>query len=110
MPEEYRRGTICPIHKKKDKSVCGKYRGMALLSTVHKVFMKILARQLEPLVEDVIREYQCGFRQNRSTTDHIFMLSQILEKWYEYKVHPYQLYIDFKQAYDTSGHSKGLQP
>ena len=40
-----------------------------------------------------------GFRRNRSTTDHIFCIRQVLEKKWEYnEVH--QLFIDFKKAYD----------
>lgn len=100
MPERWRRGTICPIHKKNDKAVCGNYRGIALLSIVYKVFMKILAWRLGPLVEDVIREYQCGFRQNRS-------VHHILEKCYKYKIYLYQLYVNFKQAYNSE-QSKGF--
>jgi sorting nexin-29 len=41
------------------------------------------------------------FRANRSTIDHIFTIRQIQEKAYEYNIHLYNLYIDFKQAFDS---------
>ncbi|KDR20046.1 hypothetical protein L798_05438 [Zootermopsis nevadensis] len=43
---------------------------------------------------------QRGFRRNRSTTDQIFRIRQILEKKWEYngKV---QLFLDFRKAYDS---------
>ena len=43
-------------------------------------------------------DYQCGFRRNRSATDHIFCILQILEKKWEYIKAEYQLFIDFKKA------------
>ena len=44
---------------------------------------------------------QLGFRRNRSTTDHIFCIRQILEKIWEYNEAVHQLFIDFKKAYDS---------
>ena len=38
---------------------------------------------------------------NRSTTDHIFCIRQILEKKCEYIEAVHQLFIDFKKAYDS---------
>ena len=48
-------------------------------------------------------EHQCGFRLNRSTTDHIFCIRQILEKKWEHNETVHQLFIDFKKAYDSVG-------
>jgi hypothetical protein len=49
----------------------------------------------------IIGEHQCGFRRNRSTTDKIFYIRQILEKKWEYNGTVHQLFIDFKKAYDV---------
>ena len=46
-------------------------------------------------------DHQCGFRRNRSTTDHIFCIRQILEKKLEDNEAVHQLFIDFKKAYDS---------
>ena len=46
---------------------------------------------------------QCGFRRNRSTTDHIFCIRQILEKKWEHNEAVHQLCIDFKKAYESLG-------
>jgi hypothetical protein len=35
---------------------------------------------LSPYVGETIGDYQCGFRRNRPTTDHIFCIRQILEE------------------------------
>jgi sorting nexin-29 len=57
--------------------------------------------RLTPYAEEIIGDHQCGFRRNRSTTDHIFSIRQILEKKWDYSEAVYQLFIDFKKAYDS---------
>jgi hypothetical protein len=52
-------------------------------------------------VEGILGDYQCDFWKGRSTTDQIFCLKMILERTCEYKVDIHQLYIDYKQAYNT---------
>jgi len=46
-------------------------------------------------------DHQCGFRRNRSTTDHIFCIHQILQKKWEHNEAVHQLFIDFKKAHDS---------
>ena len=46
-------------------------------------------------------DHQCGFRQNRLATDHMFCIRQILEKKWEYSEAVHQFLIDFKKAYDA---------
>jgi hypothetical protein len=41
-------------------------------------------------------DHQCGFRRNKSTTDQIFCIRQILE---EYNGTVHQLFVGFKKAY-----------
>lgn len=46
-------------------------------------------------------DYQCGFRQNRSTVDQIFLLKQQMEKRWEYAHSIHILFVDFAKAYDS---------
>jgi hypothetical protein len=64
-----------------------------------KILSNILLSRLIPYADEIIGDHQCGFRRNRSTTDQIFYICQIVEKKWEYNGTVYQLFIDFKKAY-----------
>ena len=83
LPEEWKGSIIVPIHKKADKTDCNNYRGISLLPTTYEILSNILLSRLIPYAEEVIGDHQCGFRSNKSTTDHIFCIRQILEKKWE---------------------------
>ena len=80
LPEEWKGSIVVPIYKKGDKTDCSIYRGISLLSTTYKLLSNILLYRLTPYAEEVIEDYECGFRRNRSTSDHIFCIRQILGK------------------------------
>jgi hypothetical protein len=46
-----------------------------------------------------IGDYRCGYQCNRSTTDHVFCIRQIMKKKWEHIEAAHQLFIDFKKAY-----------
>jgi len=48
--------------------------GISLLNVTYKIFTNILANYIEPYAEQTFGDYQCGFRTNRSKTDHMFIL------------------------------------
>jgi sorting nexin-29 len=66
-----------------------------------KFYSNMLLSRLSPYVDEIIGNNQCGFQCNRSTTDQIFCTGQMLEKKWEYNETVYQLFIDFKKAYDS---------
>jgi hypothetical protein len=68
---------------------------------VHKVLSTILFARISTFAENIIGNYQCGFRKNRSTTNQIFTLREILEKAKEFGIETHHLFIDFKSAYGT---------
>lgn len=91
---------ICPVHKKGNLTNCANYRGISLLNTTYKVLSSILNARLMPIAENIIGKYQAGFRRNKSTTDQIFSLRQIIEKTTEYNIDTHHVIVDFRAAYD----------
>jgi hypothetical protein len=51
MPDGWKIGIICPLHKKGDPMQCANYRGINLSYTTYKVFSNILYTQLQPYAE-----------------------------------------------------------
>lgn len=74
---------------------------ITLLSTVYKITASIIRNKLENIYENVMGEYQCGFRRGKATTNQLSNLKLILEKLWEYNITLYHQFIDFKTAYDS---------
>jgi len=98
---EWKVSIIVPIYKKAEIINCSNYRGTSLLSTTYKSLSNILLSRLTPYTQEINGYHQCGFRRGRSTTDHTLCIRQILEKNWEYNEAAYQLFIDFRTAYDS---------
>ena len=106
MPHDWNNAIICPIYKKGNKLECGNYRGISLLNVAYKIFTNLLAKNIEPYTEQILGDYQCGFRKGRSTMDQIFSLRQIIETFYEHNTHyTTSLLILDKLLITLTGHS-----
>lgn len=101
IPADWKNATICTLFKKGDKTDCGNYRGISLLSIAGKVLASILRRRLDRLAERILPESQCGFRPSRGTTDMIFSARQLQEKCREQNRHLYMTFFDLSKAFDT---------
>ena len=82
MPEEWRRSVLIPIYKNKgDAQCCGNYRGIKLMSHTMKVWERIIEARLRDRVE--ISKQQYGFMPGKGTTDAMFALRMLMEKYKE---------------------------
>jgi hypothetical protein len=101
LPHQWKESIVVPVQKKDDKTDCSNYRGISLLSTSYKILSNILLARLNPYADEIIGDNQCGFWYNRSTTDQIFYVQQIMEKKWEYNGTVLHLFVDFKKACDS---------
>ena len=53
----------------------------------------------------IIAEEQAGFRAGRSTTEQIFNLRILCEKYLQHQQDLYHIFIDFKKAFDGVWHA-----
>ena len=82
MPDEWRRSVLVPLYKgKEDIKECGNYRGIKLMSHSMKLWERVIEARIWK--EVTIAEQQFGFTPGRSTTNAIFCLRMLLDKWTE---------------------------
>ena len=99
MPRDWEESEIVPIYKQKgDPLECGNFRGIKLLEHIMKVFERVLDQKLRKIIK--IDNMQFGFRQGRGTTDAIFIVTQLQEKYMEKKKDLYFTFVDLEKAYD----------
>ena len=69
--------------------------------------LKNLLNRLKPQTEKIITEEQTGFRAGRSTTEQIFNLRFLCEKYLQHQqdLYQYQYVIDLKKAFDRVWHA-----
>ena len=67
--------------------------------------LKIILNRLKPQAEKIIAEEQAGFRAGRSTTEQIFNLRILCEKYLQHQQDLYHVFIDFKKAFYRVWHA-----
>ena len=109
FPAQWSQSIITPIHKKGSKLDPNNYRGISLIDSLCKIFVNILTIRLTTWCDNynVIDESQAGFRKGYSTTDNIFCLMSLIQKYLSKKKGRfYCIYIDFAKAFDSIQHQK----
>ena len=76
----------------------------ALSAILARSCLKIILNRLQPQAEEIIAEEQAGFRAGRSTTEQIFNLRILCEKYLQHQQNLYHVFIDFKKAFDRVWH------
>ena len=99
IPEEWRRSVLIPIYKNKgDAQCCGNYRGIKLMSHTMKIWERIIKARLKDSVE--ISKQQYGFIPEKGTTNAMFALRMLIEKYREGQRELHCVFVDLEKAYD----------
>ena len=105
-PEAWCKGLIVPIHKRGDRNDPNDYRVKMLVSVFAKLFPLILRNRLNTWCEDndVLKEFQFGFRVGRSKSSGIFILHSLVQHVLKDNGKLYCAFIDYEKAFDTVIH------
>ena len=80
MPEEWRDSVLIPIFKNKgDVQSFSNYRGIKLIGHTMKLWERIIERRLRR--DLTFSNQQYGFMPGKSTTDALFALRVLMEKY-----------------------------
>ena len=77
------------------------------MSSIIKLFERVIEQRLRSYPEDIgfINKYQSGFRQNKSTDDHLFRLSQSVMESFNRGEHVVAAFLDVEKAFDNVWHN-----
>ena len=67
--------------------------------------LKIKLNRLKPQAEKIIAEEQAGFKAGRRTTEQIFNLWLLCEKYLQHQQDLYHIFIDFEKAFNRVWHA-----
>lgn len=104
-PTSWTKSLVIVLPKKGNLQQCQNYRTISLISHPSKVMLRIILNRLKPQAEEIIAEEQAGFRAGRSTTEQIFNLRILCEKYLQHQQDLYHVFIDFKKAFDRVWHA-----
>ncbi|KAL5007718.1 hypothetical protein ScPMuIL_016524, partial [Solemya velum] len=105
FPPSWREATIIPIPKPdKDHSSPTNYRPIALTSCICKTMERMINDRLVWYLESnkLLTNIQCGFKSQRSTTDHLVRLETFIREAFIRKEHVVSIFFDLEKAYDTT--------
>ena len=104
-PISWTQSLIITLPKTGNLQLCQNYRTISLISHSSKVMLKVILNRLKPQAKEIIAEEQAGFRAGRSTTEQIFNLRILSEKYLQHQQNLYHVFIDFKKAFDRVWHA-----
>ena len=99
IPNDWKKSWMVTVYKGKGDALdCGSYRGIKLLDHVMKVFERVIEKRLRGRVE--LNDMQFGFRPGRGTTDAIFIVRQMQEKYMSKNKELWMAFVDLEKAFD----------
>ena len=105
FPPSWREACIIPVPKPgKDHTDPSNYRPIALTSCVCKTMERMINDRLVWFLEanDLLTNIQCGFRQGRSTMDHLVRFETFIRDGFIKNEHVVSVFFDLEKAYDTT--------
>ena len=84
------------------------YRPISLISSVMKLFERVIEQRLRSLLENIgfLNKHQSGFRSAKSTDDHLFRLSQSIMESFNRGEHAVAAFLDVQKAFDNAWHNE----
>ena len=105
-PSSWKVGYIKAIHKSGDTHDPNNYRGISVMSCMSKVFNYIMNNRLQKYIDNgIINAAQIGFQPNSRTSDHMFVVKTLIDKFFSKGSKLYTCFVDFSKAFDNIIHS-----
>ena len=107
FPDKLKVAKVIPLYKKDDKLIMDNYRPISLLSSISKVFEKVVFLQLSSyfIENNLFHDGQYGFREKHSTELATMELMDRVISALDDKDLPISIFMDLSKAFDTLDHT-----
>jgi len=104
FPSIWKESFIIPLFKKGNKSDISNYRGIAKLSSIPKLFEKIITCQFQHHCRSIISPCQHGFTRCHSTSTNLLEFTSLITRGFLTHHQTDVIYTDFSKAFDSVNH------
>ena len=78
FPQELKYADLKPVHKKLEQILAKNYRPVSILSSISKIFERIIQKQIYNFVNEFLSPFLCGYRKGFSPQ---YALLAMIENW-----------------------------
>ncbi len=102
FPESWSTGIISPVPKVPSPKASDQFRRISLLPAVSKILDTIINTRLEfvDAAFNLDDNFNGGFKKGSRTSDNLFILNGIIQKYKSLGTPVYVCFVDFKRAFD----------
>ncbi len=102
-PGSWATGITSLLLKEGDEEDPNNYRAINVCNTMSKLFTIIMNERLNLIFKEnnLIGDYQIGFKKGARPSDHIFVLKSAIDRYLENGKKLYACFVDFQKAYDN---------
>lgn len=104
IPESWKLAYLIPIPKNGTKVDVRNYRGIAIQTSIPKIFDSILNETLRRYLNDVIPDEQHGFRAGRNTESNLLDTTHYIHENIGGRQRVDVIYLDYAKAFDRVDH------
>jgi hypothetical protein len=106
FPDRLKYATITPVYKKGDKSLQENDRPISILTSISKIFEKVMHTKLLKHLNDnnILNKHQFGFKENQGTENAIFSLVSGILSSLNKKMQVCGIFCDLQKAFDCVSH------
>ncbi|GFO24946.1 endonuclease-reverse transcriptase [Plakobranchus ocellatus] len=109
IPTDLSKSIFIALPKKPGATECELDRTISLMSHITKILLKIIMLRIRNKIKPEIAEEQCGFLEDKGTSNAIYILPTLIERALEVQKDVYLCFVDYTKAFDRVHHDEILK-